>query len=431
MVIKYNSNHIFVNYIKQLLSSFNLPQIKVIDNNTPVRFEGVYINKDTEQVESYKTIVDKSGKAILDKSSLHHYSFNDPLLNMTKNFIIKDNIYDNYTHKYLGNFLRFIRDYTGINLMQLYNCFSNEIPLNLDIRFELNNKQLINISSKDTNYRYYILPVKLCKEYTIAIENTSAIEMFCCYYDGNNLIDGVSHSGEEINTNSNKKLASLTYKKINNSFFNKPFLYDNLLNIDKSEFYEEMLQYEKYLNLVIKLPYDCKSSIVVQEGNYLANNDYEYDNYNKKKKLNTPQYFRINSIDKDGNYIMSTNTLPKDYLTLNQLTNMNNYISYPFADRLLEYLIFNVITPIDEIDKNIYRTQLGLLSRYNNGKVGTKLFTGHAGIWDDKLREVIYRIAVEESTAEGRVIDNNFDILGYVDKDIEPLITKYINEEEV
>ena len=51
----------------------------------------------------------------------------------------------------------------------------------------------------------------------------------------------------------------------------------------------------------------------------------------------------------------------------------NTGVSYPFADRLLEYLLDNVITPIDDISDNIKRVQkvIGFTKAKNNKKDST------------------------------------------------------------
>lgn len=51
----------------------------------------------------------------------------------TKTLEIRNNRYDSYTHYYLGEYLRFLRDYNQLDLMSLYNCFGNERVDNLRV----------------------------------------------------------------------------------------------------------------------------------------------------------------------------------------------------------------------------------------------------------------------------------------------------------
>lgn len=50
--------------------------------------------------------------------------------------MVRNSRYDAYTHEYLGDYLRFQRDYNKLNLMPLYNCFSNRICDDLQLNFE-------------------------------------------------------------------------------------------------------------------------------------------------------------------------------------------------------------------------------------------------------------------------------------------------------
>jgi hypothetical protein len=140
--------------------------------------------------------------------------------------VIRNNIYDSYTHEYLGDYLRFQRDYNDLNLMSLYNCFSNRACDNLKIKDSLSvsmpesgdiTKVDIDFNTSDINYKIYMLPVKLFQEYTIAIDCETPIELCCGIY------------GEYQDTREKfNQLVKLTYQKINYSKFSQPFLFTKL-----------------------------------------------------------------------------------------------------------------------------------------------------------------------------------------------------------
>ena len=105
--MKYNfeDNNIVIGHIKELLHSFNLPMIPVYTDNT-VLYEGRTYIKDNK-------IVKWTGSEF---KFLDEYIYNYPTINLTKRLEMNSAIYDNYTHEYLGDYLRFIRDYHNVDL---------------------------------------------------------------------------------------------------------------------------------------------------------------------------------------------------------------------------------------------------------------------------------------------------------------------------
>jgi hypothetical protein len=109
-----------------------------------------------------------------------------------------------------------------------------------------------------------MLPVNLFQTYTVAINSESPVEMCCGIY------------GDYPDPRDKfKDLPRLTYKRVSQSLFSAPFLYD-LLTYDKlgslinSTLAMELLQNEGDLKLFIKVPKTNNSSIVVLEGDYLG-----------------------------------------------------------------------------------------------------------------------------------------------------------------
>ena len=83
--------------------------------------------------------------------------------------------YDSHTHEYLGEYLRYLRDYKNLNLMSLYNCYSNSFAKNLYMR---DGKGNLIENSDDGEYKYIIIPAKLNSKYTIAIDCSVPYRLF-------------------------------------------------------------------------------------------------------------------------------------------------------------------------------------------------------------------------------------------------------------
>lgn len=338
-------------------------------------------------------------------------------LNFTKVLKSAGGLYDTKTHEYLGDYLRFLRDYHNVNLMSLYNCFNNRIYNNVHCHIKEQKRtetaadgstteKLVNpeilFSSYDKKYNIYAVPVKLFEKYTIAIDSPRGVELCCGFYKAS--FDGSARAMD---------LVKRTYVKVQQSFFNQPFIYDKLI-VD-NWLHEAELQADEYgqlplfvenkisrldiaareadLRLFIKLPTSCKSSITVLEGDYRNFNDCRYTP--RKVQLPATKAGEKNKTlllwdFAQNHYIV--NTKPADRTSLNstpfkpisklQLLEFNTGISYPFADRLIEYLVGSAITSTDEISDNIRRTQKVMNA---NG-----VYFAMDGIWEPKMQKLIY-----------------------------------------
>lgn len=383
---KFNNTSILTGYIKQLLANFNLPKIRVYTKEQQQYFDtyGVerydvletitgWINADwtssspskyaydnyiyympyikdgiiqeyidgkwiplgdrDSEVKSYNGEIWKdldNSKNKNDLPHVHYYNYGSPILNYTKKLQVTNNIYDSYTHEYLGDYLRFQRDYNDLNLMPLYNCFSNRTCNRLKIKsnylispekykeveklsifittddyvgkyiyttdYKLvtaENKDDLGIiptvtqaydkikeqigtfifDTNDPKYKIYMMPIKLFQEYTVAIDSELPVEL-CCGIYGNS--QDLSEKFE--------RLPYLTYQKISFSKFASPFLYSKILNLNKLTLGNtliEVAQNEENLKLFIKVPVNNPTTIVFLEGNYLNWNEQVW----AKKKM--------------------------------------------------------------------------------------------------------------------------------------------------
>ena len=161
-MFKFNNTHIFTGYLKQKLASVNLPTCKIYTREF-AEYVDKYGTEDPRVIESIDSIVYSSeDKRVatsvnyLKNNELYNYvwNVNHDLVNLghdkaswkhvsdifydsekripglTKTLSSPGRFYDTATHEYLGDYLRFLRDYYDINLMSLYNCFNNTICYN-------------------------------------------------------------------------------------------------------------------------------------------------------------------------------------------------------------------------------------------------------------------------------------------------------------
>ena len=345
---KFEDSTLITAYIKETLHNFNLPMMDVYTKDT-IPYEGkVYIKNN-------KIVKYENG----DYKFLAEFVYNKPYLNRTTKFIINSSTYDEYTHEYFGKYLRFIRDYKGFNLMPLYNCFGGKQPSKLVRTIKINDDFKLSINTYDSSYNYYLVPVKFNKEYTVAIDAPISYEMMCII-NTNNFLDEPTNTKVESDYD---KLVRLTYKNIKGSTFGSPFIYST-----KTEMAKTLWPVEKSLYLLLKLPAVIDSTITILEGNFAG-----FDTIDNALVTNT-------IVDQKECY--NNDDFKEMYPTKLSLLELNDTNSYPFADRLVEYLLGQAVSELDNNASNVLRTQLAIY--------GNDTFQGYAGIWSNILVQNIW-----------------------------------------
>lgn len=395
-MIKYDDNNIYVGYIKQLLKSFNLPRCHVYKEE----FKDLY---------NEKTLYIKDNFIYRGDKIVDNYKLDDKIVYITDNLSITSNIYDTQTHKYLGDYLRFIRDYTGLDLMSMYNCFTNECPLNIDIE---------GFESDDDNYQVFILPIKFNKTYTIGLDCFSEVVLKPCFYNDKDLVeDAITKS-----FNDNLKMISKSGTR-----FYHPFTYESPKATSA-----DILNKENVLRLLIKIPCNCKSSIVVLEGDYTRNCDLCIN------KTDTTEEQVLASTLGDLISYCPEDDLTKEnkinyFINKSQLFYLNTGKNYLLADRLIEYLSRAVIDSNEVIYDNIRLVQKEIsrkdfVETYMDGE---KYYPVHTGTWNDNIRTSLYNYIYKCVNTPNRykIVNTYFDMLGYYDKDVESTLYHYDAEE--
>ena len=285
------------------------------------------------------------------------------------------NYYDSDTHKYLGEYLRCLRDIQGIDLMSLYNCFNHTFVDNVHITSDSVNylTEIVPTGNKVT-----LVPIKFNKDYTIAINCPFKVKLKSVFYKDYLMRD----SGNE----------RLLCEKLNESyvtFNNITYKYPVKYKLDVDD--KDLIKYENYLYLAIEFPDSINSSITVLEGDY-TNNSKEY--ISDLEAMNSIPDVNLSTIFKSDVGLLS----------------YDDNKHHPFSDKLMSYLVGSTIDSRDLINENI---------SYIQEKVN--YHPKYKGHWDNKLRYILYRgfMSLGDNVDVSKV-----DVLGFVDKDMEKVVNK-------
>lgn len=400
-MIKLNDNNIFIGHIKQLLKDFNLPSCTIItEDNADKNFvSGKHYIKGSQLYLS-----DGEGSLVRKIT----YNYGKKYLNLTSNLEINNLIYDRETHRYLGKYLRFLRDQKHVDLMSMYNCFDGE-TFSKNITITIGNDKEI-VFKNDDNYIVYQIPITL---------NSLNLKMF----DGREIQLGVYIDANDAYVEGSTKkscrdfVLEKTYKTMRTTSI---FKYDALVTllqslkdptstntaratIELNTILKDFIlnNVDKMYLLVKVLKSDLKSMVILEDSK-------EYEYVDSKSVWQKP---RASTIIKYPTLQVFPQLFSNENLD-------NNYL---LADRLVEYLTENVICPLSNMhDINRFHAVVD----ENPTKLPVKSVDRIYGYWTKSDTDnVIYLMRKNRD-----YIYNIYDMLGYVDKDIENLIRKELDD---
>lgn len=400
---KFNSNNIITGFIKDLLKSTYVPTLPIWNPDKYLYKDLFYIynNNVIKAAKYYDPIKDKD-KAITEYIEIiKPYIHNRFMPQINSNYTSYISGYDSETHKYLGDYLRMIRDFDGIDLMQYYNCFNNTYSDKIRIESDDQNKYTIKeyTNNVDDGFDVILIPIKFNQDYTIYMNSRSSIDIQTLLFDGINVIKEYYN----LNSKSSGQVFNGKHEKVSYCSFSQPYYFkSDLLTNDNAA----LLTLEKYYMLAIQLPKDLQSSVVILEGDYRKNKFINTGN-NVNSLIQIESNYDINITN--GNY----------YLSVPGLTRVAGKTSFAFSNRLIEYLLLNVINKNDKISENIERIQTYLSTYKSKQLFGTafNLTSSNKGIWTPALRYTVYN-----NVTRNYKIPKRIDINGYVDKDSESIV---------
>lgn len=414
MFTKLHDNTIETKFIQNLVNNTNIPTHDILKDGNFVVENNSYLT----QFGIYKC--NRTGDADLSDTSMFtkisDYEFGREYFNFTTRYCSTDTFYDSMTHYYLGEYLRAYRDVFDIDLMPFYNCYNGEYLVNVD--FDDDNIY----TRKATGYKIVAIPVHFNKTYSVCIDSDTEITLRCAIYGEKGTIQkwsNILYGKDETDTVfTDVSYNNDTTTHIKHSQFRKPFAFTTpSWNVsgalaDHKLLLSQLAPYQRYLKLLIKIPQSNNSSIVVIEKD-LTKNPYK--------------------IGVDGNYTPTFNNKFGRIESLGELslTQISDGKQYVISNRLIEFLMKNVIDSQDDISGNIKRVQEyttnSNVEKYNSipdtrneGNEISRYRENYTnGVWNESMRDYIFNL-----TLYTNMLTQRYDITGFVDKDAEQIITR-------
>lgn len=461
MFQRFHENTQLGRLVKNLLATEPIPLLQVVHKGHPV-IEGckyLYNSRVIECTESgllednFKPLTAENIATSVHKSSVSWY--------------------DDSTHKYLGNYLRYLRDTKSINLMPYYNCYNATELTDVYIKnasfntLLCSNDKIVNKSGEEvykvlpsdtlycgtpqeyvfshadtygfgsnSDYKVVAVPIKFDTKYTIAVECDSVVSLRGIIYDPEGgMVKEHKLYPEQSSVTYYSDYLGMSTLTLPFTRFNKPFVYDGVelfsLPYSPSKL-RELYARQKDLYLVIQLPANVDSSIVVLEGEYTQryleitqgsiypspSNDTEIDR-------SSSEHYRMHDLETTYKNSFIPEDFDNDHIEIKYPDNLsllyyNTGVSYAFSDRLIEYLLLNVVTQLETLPTNIARVQKSLAALYPsyNTRMLTHVVT--SGVWDDSI--IHYMKSFLSKNINNVTIPLDHD--GYINKDVEELLSR-------
>lgn len=417
---KFNKISTYSNIIKNLLATTYLPLIRSVREGDYICADRLYVFRCDVIKCTVSGYIGKdlylSDVPIAEWIRIGEFNFGDKNGKLSTNYVSNAEGYDYKTHERLGQYLRNLRDMYGLNLMPLYNCFSNQFLENHVIK----NKRVIKTSDTN-NTKIYKIPIRFNQDYTICIENVGLTTFAPAFIRYNSLLkqnntaygNGVDvtnqyislHYGDNVQTVANTSFG----KPIKVRFNNRPEIKKlNILNTSSyttvetqyeitNEVCTQFADVEDNLYLLIQVPKVFNQNIVVLEGDYTEIDSQKIVDAIFRNKL--PDFLYDDYYTHDLNLMTGTSVEPR-----------------PFSPVLIEFLLWNTICVLDTINNDFDRLSLQL---YRQDIPYTDDFWGsYPNFWIPRYRQIISDLINDNSK---NVIQDN---LGYVTRNVEEFINK-------
>lgn len=426
MFQKYYSDNLISKFIKCLLWDTYIPTVdiwrpgkSIIKGFTYITYDRYIVKAEQDYISSLDVTAEYRGpKTALDSNYfkvISKYVDGEWYPGITSNYQSNSALYDPNTHYYLGQYLRMIRDLDGIDLMPFYNCYSGEMSDKIRI---LDDDSITTTNNKKDGKNLYIVPIKFNKQYSIYFNSAVPFKIKPVYYNG--------ISVKEVKyTNNNTPVKSdiVTY-----SSNTQPYIYSLNIGADnlRSSIDSTSKLIEDYLVLLIQAPEDVKSSLTVIEGPISSTDKQIYWNtklINNNTYINRLPNIYLNSLDD-----LSDIELNEIYKPMSSLITYSGTTSYAFSNKLIEYLLNNVITKNERIRDNILRVQQTVSSTKAKEELGKDYYSAEykKDIWNNNLRAYIYNLVTQYYK-----VPLCEDVNGFIDKDTEFIIDQFkiVNKE--